>query len=175
MHDYKKKRCHYKKTRPSALSSPQTTCKLIWLSSTDANLHHLSSLTTRQRKVSDIRSNDLLYLSTNEQSHFYMYSSYIQIQIAYFRTGIRVLYIVLLQNTSHRRSASGTRSDVLQANCHQSILCGLSEIFHQYIDFVTSKVSKGEKNGRPDLTRPTFSDHQPYQDTLATARPRINE
>lgn len=48
------------------------------------------------------------------------------------------------------------QTDVVQAKCHQSILCGLSKIFHQYIDFVTSKCQK-EKNGRPDLTRPTFS------------------
>lgn len=61
-----------------------------------------------------------------------MYSSYIQIQIAYFKTGIRVVYIIFLQTLdTYRRSDSGTDSDVLQAKCHQPVLCGLSKIFHQ--------------------------------------------
>lgn len=65
MHYYKKKRCHYKKTRPSALFCSQTTCKLNLAQFHRSNPCHLSSLTIRQRKVQEIRSNnDLLYLST---------------------------------------------------------------------------------------------------------------
>lgn len=57
------------------------------------------------------------------------------------------------------------QTDILQAKSHQSILCGLSNIFHQYIDFckLCQNCQQKEKNGRPDRTRPTFSSHQPYQ------------
>lgn len=105
-----------------------------------------------------------------------MYSSYLQIQIAKLKTGIRVLYIILLQSALHRISFSGTDSDVLQAKCHQSILCGLSNIFQQYIDFVNYvKVSKeGEKwKTRFDLTH-FFQSLTLLEDALPTMRPQIN-
>lgn len=46
------------------------------------------------------------------------------------------------------------QTDALQGKCHQSMLCRLLNIFHHYIDFF--QVSDKKKNGRPDLTWPTF-------------------
>lgn len=69
-----------------------------------------------------------------------MYSSYIQIQIACFKSGVRVLYVVFLQTfDTWSRSDSGTDSAVLQPKCHQPVFfVDYQKIFHQYIDFVMS-------------------------------------
>lgn len=68
-----------------------------------------------------------------------MYSSYIQIQIAYFKTGIRVVYIIFLQTLD-------TLEDLIQGQTlmyyRQSAInqfcVDYQKFFISYIDFVVS-------------------------------------
>lgn len=103
-----------------------------------------------------------------------MYSSYIQIQIAYFKTGIRVLYIIFLQtlDTEEDLIQGQTLMYYSQSAINQFFLWIIKKFFISILILLCQRVTGEKWKTRFDSTY--FFNHRHYQDALATVRPWIN-
>lgn len=97
---------------------------------------------------------------------FHMYSSYLQIQTAYFKAWIRVFYI-LLQSALHRISFLGTDSDISQAKSHQFCVDSQNVFICISILYTVKRKRKMEDQIWLNLL---FSNHQPNQKMLMQQR-----
>lgn len=98
-----------------------------------------------------------------------MYSSYLQIQTAYFKAWIRVFYI-LLQSALHRISFLGTDSDVSQAKSHQ--FCVDSQNVFICISILYTVKRKRKMEDQIWLNLLFSKSSTQSEDAHATARPR---